>query len=349
MRHLTSLFAALAASVAATQPLHKRQEDQRTLTDSEFWTFWTFTSSSTYPALPKTTSNPDAIAEDPVAYNVQRLCYPNYYKAAVADIDVQEYWDKFWPTVEDSPFPCEQVIYIKQACSRLTREAYELDSSANNTHDTNKTLIEAERACICPSRYWEMTVACASCYAVHGTAQKYLDYWLAQTIAEEKFFCNTTVPDRLSGPRAPFDLQEPYESTTTTLQDEAPDKTEVSYYYTQGVMPKGLDENWEPANTGSATIDWKKFTQEVWTKASTFATTGSTVPTAPSFSQRISSPDASTSATVAAESRAAGASAVSSDVVEAAGAASTAGAVASKDVKVAGGVVMAVLGGIALL
>lgn len=161
-------------------------------------------------------------------------------------------------------------------------------------------------------------------------------------------FCNTTVPDRLSSPLDQFVLGEPYESTTTTLNDQAPDRTDASYY-TDGAPPSGVDKDWQPANMGGATVDWKKFTAEEWTRAGTFATTGSTVPTAPGFSQRISSHDATTTAAVSTDGSVTGASDASSSVVEASGAASTAGAVAGKDVNAAGGVLMGVLGAKALL
>lgn len=341
MRQGILLSAFALSAVLAISPPHKRQ------TDSDFWTFWTSTTSGTHHALPRTTA---AGSSDPLFDRVAQLCQPNYYKAQVADIDDPRYWDAFWPTLADSPFPCEQALYLQWTCTRLTQAADDLDDSAD-THASKVTLIEAERACLCPSTMWEMTAACANCNTIRGMPTALTDYWLAQNIAQEKLFCNTTLPGSVFNWLAYMPelraLEHPVLSTTTTLDDRAPGKTEVGFYYTPGAKPPTLSEGWEPENTGTQRIDWEKFTKEPWTRATSFAFTGSTVPAhlrASSTSDSTSSPTSSattdpTVSTVASQTASSGTAV----------AASTAGAAAGHDVKAAGGVLVGILGAMLML
>ena len=185
---------------------------------------------------------------------VQETCNPNYYNWEIGPKDGRTGQDDFLLTLEDSPFPCEQESYIWRSCSDPETEA------AGTKGNASVEVIEAERACFCPSKLWELGEACAKCKAVHGYGEKYFEDYVVYNRAVERWYCNTTVPkvnlywiDKDERGISDESYPNPPKETgrTSTLTDLFPSRTEVSLYYTEGVRLSATNTNTEPFTKAS--------------------------------------------------------------------------------------------------
>lgn len=251
------------------------------------------------------------------------MCWPTFWtwtrgtdaEKRAADVDGIESIEDFIMSQKDSPFPCEAQEYLDQLC--VNREYtkskdFEWQSSMGTYGTASKEVIEAERACICPSKHFELVKACSRCEAAHGAfGQKWLEEAIAYQDLVERMFCNETVP-ALNLYFVERSLYEDLPARDTGVySDKFPGRTEVSIYYTSGVQPQKTD-TWFPDSIMTETMDSSELdatTSEPFTRASTFAVT----PT-------VDLPGATSTSTAAAD-----------------------------ELKAAGGIVMAMLGAMVML
>lgn len=180
---------------------------------------------------------------------------------------------------KDSKFPCEQYQYIIQACTDYEYGIGEGRPSAG------AEVVEAERACLCPSRLFELAEACAVCQGMNGYTSwdpqyvpKQVTFWKLM----EKGFCNTTIP-RLEwhyfeksvadamGYNAPKGPGRPITADPST------GKTEIGLYYTEGVRASETQISvTETASVDAVGDGPPQSNTQPFTRASTFGTTPKT-------------------------------------------------------------------------
>ena len=97
---------------------------------------------------------------DPVAAYLSRMCYP-LQSNITRDRELHLSADEVIPSLVNSPFPCEQVEYIREICY------------ANGTTELD---FLAEQECLCNGAFWDVSAGCYDCYFAHG--------WQAKTPAE---------------------------------------------------------------------------------------------------------------------------------------------------------------------
>lgn len=235
---------------------------------------------------------------NPLEKAVSRLCEPKRYiynygtDEEVIDAGVPDV-DSLVKSMKDSPFPCEQMTYIITMCTSPDHTKYGTKGTVP------RSVIESERACVCPSKFWEAWEACAKCESVHGYGPSYLETSIKFTRKLERRFCNATVPEmnwywvvqdhRFAETPLP---------PTTGPPDQFPSKTEVSLYYTEGVRPT-ISDTRAPGSgmtkaMGSTTLN-PTSTGEPFTRASTFDATRTGVPDGPPPSTATAGSEATSS------------------------------------------------------
>merc|ERR1711977_716001 len=81
---------------------------------------------------------------------LQEMCLPTVAEYAY---NVDSTVDNLIPSLHDSPFPCEQQVYILNTCV---------------ANDTTSIDYLAEQQCICGSNFRETIQGCGACYSAHG-------------------------------------------------------------------------------------------------------------------------------------------------------------------------------------
>lgn len=146
-------------------------------------------------------------------------------------------------SLEDSPFPCDQMVYILVACS------------ANGTSEID---FLAEQQCFCKGSYWEASKACSACRFAHGSQDDSPEEADSPRSSLQTAECSPTPPFQ------PFSNLMPTLNRTaarltplpklTLTNDKFPSDTAVSNYYTKPV-------SFTPGSiTGSATARLTSFT-----------------------------------------------------------------------------------------
>lgn len=171
---------------------------------------------------------------DPVAKYLQLICLPLLSDDVRTDQLNLTTSDDIVYSLANSPFPCEQQLYLEYACR------------ANGT-----TAIDflAEQECLCDGSYFTVAKGCDACYLAHGyqdeTPEQMSTVWTSLSIAE----CAPTPPFQpFSNLGLAFNLTSLSLSPSLTLgNDRFPNMTAVSNYFTEtGRATAG-------AITGSAT------------------------------------------------------------------------------------------------
>ncbi|KAJ5740585.1 hypothetical protein N7493_000457 [Penicillium malachiteum] len=155
------------------------------------------------------------------------MCWPLFSNITrIVDLHLTE--KDLIPTLANSPFPCEQALYIASVCL------------ANGTTEIDYL---AEQQCICGGGFWEASRGCDDCYTVHGLVEHGKN-------RSEKMALDASTRSSLSlaectrtPPNAPFsDLFPPlnyskifHYSPPTLTSDLFPNRTEVSDYFTPTV------------------------------------------------------------------------------------------------------------------
>ena len=215
------------------------------------------------------------------------MCWPTFWtwtqgtdaERRAAGVDGIESIEDFITSQKDSPFPCEAQEYLDQLCvnRQYTKSKdFGWQSSMGTYGTASKEIIEAERACICPSRRFELAKACSRCEAAHGAfGQKRLEEEIAYQNLVERMFCNETVP-ALNLYFVERSLFEEWPSRDTGVySDKFPGRTEVGLYYTSGVHAQTMGTSF-PDSMMTETMDSSELdaTKSVpFTRASTFAVT----------------------------------------------------------------------------
>ncbi|TVY89625.1 hypothetical protein LAWI1_G007478 [Lachnellula willkommii] len=154
---------------------------------------------------------------DPAAAYLDRMCSPVYDNA----VDSDGPNTNIIGSIENSPFPCDQSLYIFFVCT------------ANGTTEID---FLAEQQCICTGSYWEALEACSACRFAHGS--------------------DDDSPEEADAPRSSLKTAESYrlQPNITLTNDKFPSNTAVSNYYTKPV-------SFTPGSiTGSATARLTFFT-----------------------------------------------------------------------------------------
>lgn len=166
---------------------------------------------------------------------LQEMCLPTVAEYAY---NVDSTVDNLIPSLHDSPFPCEQQVYILNTCV---------------ANDTTSIDYLAEQQCICGSNFRETIQGCGACYSAHGltsetenTNELVSSIWTAecsarptQAFQEILYSIAYRIASTASTPQS--------ETTTTLENDQFPSQTAVSNYWT------GLPSPSLGSITGSAT------------------------------------------------------------------------------------------------
>ncbi|TVY45727.1 hypothetical protein LSUB1_G000391 [Lachnellula subtilissima] len=251
--------------------------------------------------------SPRVVNNPAIAY-LEKMCEPQYYNAVYSRHPIS-----IIPSLENSPFPCEQLIYMLAICS------------ANGTSEID---FLAEQQCLCTGSFWEAIEACDACWFAHG-------YY--KNSPEEAESVRSSLKAAECSPSPPF---QPYSNLLTTYNitsarlapnitltnDKFPNNTAVSNYYT-------LTSSFTPGKiTGSATA---RLTS--WTNTDGVRYTPTSVP--PNNGTGTAGIESSSAAITSSRSTAA---------VSSSGSQSSDGA-PREDVNVAGGLLAGLLGVAAML
>ncbi|RDW77863.1 hypothetical protein BP5796_05715 [Coleophoma crateriformis] len=148
---------------------------------------------------------------------VNEMCYPLYVNdSRPADLDGGVAW------LADSPFPCEQELYIEAICQ------------ANGTTAID---YKAEQDCFCGSSYWDMMEACSNCFFVHGFPRGPGDPVAAEASWVKSLSRAECTPATPTQPFSSILTTSTLSGTMTELiitlsNDQFPSQTAVSNYYT---------------------------------------------------------------------------------------------------------------------
>ncbi|KAH6681762.1 hypothetical protein B0J14DRAFT_577113 [Halenospora varia] len=156
--------------------------------------------------------------KDPVATYLTRVCYP-LFSNDTRDTALRLRIKDIIPSLANSPFPCEQQLYIEDVCT------------ANGTTEVD---FLAEQQCLCTGGYWTAREACNSCFFAHGYQNE------TQEAAASQLSALSTAECSPSPPFQPFTNLYPSPNISTisltpslTLgNDRFPNNTAVSNYYT---------------------------------------------------------------------------------------------------------------------
>ncbi|KAJ6036402.1 hypothetical protein N7540_000681 [Penicillium herquei] len=167
------------------------------------------------------------------------MCWPLFSNISrIVDLHLSE--KDLIPTLVNSPFPCEQALYIASVCL------------ANGTTEIDYL---AEQECFCNGGFWEACRGCDNCYIVHGLVEHGKN-------RSEKMALDASIRTSLSSaectqtpPNGPFSYLFPplnfskifHYSPPILTSDLFPNRTEVSDYFTPTVVLK------PGAITGNAT------------------------------------------------------------------------------------------------
>lgn len=279
----------------------------------------------------------------PLEDTIDANCQPTFYiwdrgtldQQRASGLDRYDSREEMQLSLKDSPFPCERAMYLQASCLPSIWD----DEGWDDVSDKG---VEGERECFCESEAWDFMEGCRQCNAVHGYGSD--SVYIVKRGKEMEWvkqkFCNETVPESnfywLANGKERFDLfgsggDDGYRPGEFGDEDETAGKTDVSYYWTASTSR---------TESGAATASSSE-TEASETRTLTVATTINAKAT---DTTSIVSPTSIGGSAIAAETEA---SAVSS----AAGAASSAPAAGAgaNEVKVGGGLVLAVLGAMALL
>lgn len=228
------------------------------------------------------------IINDPVGKYLEEMCLPlwsNHTRAVHLNLTIIE----MASSLSNSPFPCEQEIYIQSACS------------ANGTTEID---FLAEQECICKGAFFDVIAGCDACYAAHG-------YESGRSLSEESAGiaslsaaeCQPSPPFQpLSNLIAPVNITSVSLRPSLTLGDDRfPNNTAVNDYWTPTRSITLGDI------TGSATArltTWTNFSGVRYTPTSIPPISGITSP--PSTSTSTGSSVATSSSTTASGNVAAG-------------------------------------------
>lgn len=166
---------------------------------------------------------------------LQEMCLPSVAEFAY---NVDPTVDNFIPSLHDSPFPCEQQVYILNTCV---------------ANDTTAIDYLAEQQCICGSNFRETIQGCGACYSAHGLTsdmeksnELVSSMWSAECSARPTQAFQEILYSIAY--RIELTASTPQSETTTTLEnDQFPSQTAVSNYWT------GLSSPSLGSITGSAT------------------------------------------------------------------------------------------------
>ncbi|KAH8663634.1 hypothetical protein BGZ60DRAFT_71969 [Tricladium varicosporioides] len=114
--------------------------------------------------------------KDPVATYLRRVCSPLLSNTTRSvEISLK---DRLASLV-NSPFPCEQQLYIEAACT---------------ANDTTEVDFLAEQQCLCGGSYWIAVEACNSCFAAHGYQNKSPEAAASHLSALSRAECSPSPP-----------------------------------------------------------------------------------------------------------------------------------------------------------
>jgi hypothetical protein len=165
---------------------------------------------------------PVRILNDPVTRYLSRMCYPLQSNATRQNI-LHLTPSEVIPSLANSPFPCEQILYIQAICT------------ANGTTELD---FLAEQECLCNGAFWEAAAGCNDCVFAHG--------WQGETPAEASSAL-TSLSIAECEPSPPF---QPFSNLVTSINitsylisestappltlgdDRFPNNTAVSNYFT---------------------------------------------------------------------------------------------------------------------
>ncbi|CZR52672.1 uncharacterized protein PAC_02549 [Phialocephala subalpina] len=156
---------------------------------------------------------------DPVQQYLTRMCYP-LFSNATRQASLQLTALTSVSSLANSPFPCEQSLYLRQVCT------------ANGT-TANDFL--AEQQCLCNGSYFTAHAGCDDCYLAHGyqdyTAEESTRNISSLSVAE----CAPTPPFQpFSNLVSSVNITSQSLSPSLTLGDDRfPNMTAVSNYFTE--------------------------------------------------------------------------------------------------------------------
>ncbi|KAJ5713902.1 uncharacterized protein N7483_011083 [Penicillium malachiteum] len=172
------------------------------------------------------------------------MCWPLFSNISrIVDLHLTE--KDLIPTLVNSPFPCEQALYIARVC--LSNGTTEIDYLA-------------EQQCFCDGGFWEACRGCDNCYIAHGliehgknrSEKMALDASIRTSLSSAE--CTRTPPNKpFSDLFPPLNFSKIFGYSPPTLtSDLFPNLTEVSDYFTPTVLltPGAITGNATARNTG---------------------------------------------------------------------------------------------------
>ncbi|TVY14682.1 hypothetical protein LARI1_G007858 [Lachnellula arida] len=174
---------------------------------------------------------------DPAAAYLNQMCSPVYDNA----VDSDGPNTNILGSIENSPFPCDQSLYIFFVCT------------ANGTTEID---FLAEQQCICTGSYWEALEACSACRFAHGSSDDSPEEADAPRSSLKTAECSPSPPFQPFSNLMPTINRTAYrlQPNITLTNDKFPSNTAVSNYYTKPV-------SFTPGSiTGSATARLTFFT-----------------------------------------------------------------------------------------
>lgn len=148
--------------------------------------------------------------------NVVLMCFPLYSNNS-RTLTLGLTPDTLIPSLVNSPFPCEQLLYLSNACL---------------SNGTTAIDFLAEQQCLCGGSWFDAAIGCELCQIAHGVQGATHAEVSASVSSLSRAECAT------SPPRGPFtNLVPPLNHTTlqadvTLGPDQYPDQTAVSNYFT---------------------------------------------------------------------------------------------------------------------
>lgn len=144
----------------------------------------------TYICLP---FNQTPSSRSPVQERVEKSCQPNLELRPQSQVYItpSEMKDIYYAIYNShlSPFPCERAQAVWYSCFDLTKPE-------GHSPEATQEWIEKERACICPSKYFELLEACFRYQGLHGYGSAYMERRVASMgKKKERMFYNEKVPE----------------------------------------------------------------------------------------------------------------------------------------------------------
>jgi hypothetical protein len=194
---------------------------------------------------------------DPAAEYLQDMCLPLFSNVS-RTVELHLTGDDMVASLANSPFPCEQELYIGTICT------------ANGTTEID---FLAEQECLCNGAFWDVSIGCDDCFLAHG----YLGFTPSEALSTVSSLsaaeCSPTPPSQPYSNLLPVqNVTSAYYAPNITLgNDRFPNNTAVSNYFTA----TGSDT--AGAITGSATgrlTTWTNISGIRYTPTSTPASSG---------------------------------------------------------------------------